>query len=246
MVQRSVVYALLRAIALQQSDFWARLVAAHDFDVPDRSSSYMAIGRARLAIYAAAMALIFKTGALGRMNGYGCMTDLPQHSCVSLFLVKIFCHTFLHMHGNALHCKRKMHKWRRKDDAPGPVRPKGVNGSSDERCCQDALPDPEWRCRVLGWAKCRPELLPGSSKLLPVTPSWRAARPWAACTALRAAGHFKSGRDFLLHVCLQEVYLPHSFQHVKSSRSVTMKLCRSKLGYMNGPGHTIRSVDMYA
>ena len=79
MIQRPVVYALLRTIALQQPDFWARLMAAHNFDVSDRRSSYISIGRARLAVHAAAIAVLFETGALGRMNGYCCMNDTPHH-----------------------------------------------------------------------------------------------------------------------------------------------------------------------
>jgi hypothetical protein len=56
-------------------------------------------------------------------------------------------------------------------EGPALVRVKGVDIDAD------VLPDPECRCRVLGWARCRPELLDDSSPALWGTPSCRAAKP---------------------------------------------------------------------
>ena len=78
MIQRPIVNALLRAIALKQPDFRAGLMAAYDFDVADGRPSYVPVGRVGLAVYAAALAVVFKTWAFGRVDGYGCIIKIPS------------------------------------------------------------------------------------------------------------------------------------------------------------------------
>ncbi len=172
------------------------------------------------------MAILLKTGSLWRVYGYACTAciiysasrrqiELLRHTahmrklyCLIICLTE-GCLQILTLSQSGNRC------------SPGPVRPDGANGSSDERCCQEALPDPEWRCRVLGWARCRPELLPGSSRLRLVTPSWRAASPCAACTAFLAARCNRNVMSLLdHHHCIFQVYYGCKIVSANAARNI--------------------------